>query len=286
MDDAQPAGGNKSTAARLIVSIAAGDVDRISGELWAMGTIGIEEQGNGRHVTLLAGFDDPVSAEAAAITIGGEVELIERDAGLDEWRKWAQPFTAGRFWLVPAWLDDPTPQGHQRIELEPGRAFGSGSHVTTRLALRTISALDLDESSTLDMGCGTGVLAIACALSGALVKAVDHDQKAVDSTLDNARRNNVADRIGAAMAIGPPLHQEFDLITANLLLADLEPIAQAIVDCLGPDGVLITTGHLVEQRDRVRKAIDLPCLDEATEDGWSVLTFGRRGGIEAACRDT
>lgn len=271
------------TAVRLIVTAHRDDADRVSGELWALDTLGIEERpspssGSQPMVVLLAGFSDEASALRAAEVVGGRVEPVDESATLDQWRRWATPVAAGDFWVVPDWIDSPTPPGMTRIQLEPGRSFGIGSHITTVLALEMLSTIDVGGARVLDMGTGTGVLAIACAARRARsVVAIDCDPDAVEVARQNAQRNGFASKVDAAVGSTPPASAGFDLVVANLLLADIEPIAGALAGSVSPGGLLVTTGHMSHQRPRVQQALGLPEVRHIERDGWSIAVYEARG---------
>lgn len=262
------------SAGRLVVSVSPARADLVSGELWALGTLGIEERHRHGEVQLLAGFASVEEAHAARLTVGGAVEAISEDAGLDEWRAWAQPVSAGTFWLAPTWIEADTPPAKTRIDIDPGRSFGSGSHVTTVLALEAISSLTIGGCSALDMGTGSGVLAIAAAKAGASsVLAIDCDAHAVEVAALNSVRNGTDAAVETAVGSRPPDSGRFDLVLANLLLADLEPIASALASRLATNGSLVTTGHLTSQRPRVVAALGLEVVEAREHDEWSLLVM-------------
>ncbi|MEZ5280716.1 MAG: 50S ribosomal protein L11 methyltransferase [Acidimicrobiales bacterium] len=271
------------TAVRLIVTAPRDDADRLSGELWALGTLGIEERsgpsrGSQPMVVLLAGFADEGAAREAAEMVGGHIEPVDDDAALDTWRRWASPVAAGDFWVVPEWIDSPTPPGMTRIQLEPGRSFGIGSHITTVMALEMLSTIEIGGARVLDMGTGTGVLAIACAARRARsVVAIDCERDAVEVARQNAQRNGFASKIDVAVGSTPPASAGFDLVVANLLLADIEPIAGALAGSVCPGGLLVTTGHMSNQRSRVQAALGLPEVRHTERDGWSIAVYEARG---------
>jgi len=190
-----------------------------------------------------------------------------------------------RIWIVPSWhaADPDLPgadEGHDstiRIELDPGLAFGTGSHPTTHLCLEWLAACLSPGSSVLDYGCGSGILAIAAAKLGATrVEAVDIDEQAVQSTRDNAEKNRVT--IHACMpddfAAG-----RFDIVVANILSNPLKVLAPMLANRVAPGGSLVLSGVLERQAAEVAAAYASWLELEVWQirDGWVCLA-GRRAG--------
>ena len=173
------------------------------------------------------------------------------------------------FWIVPTWHEPPA-QARQIIRLDPGLAFGTGTHPTTRMCLRWIAAHG-GPGRVLDYGCGSGILAIGAAKFGASeVIAVDIDQAAVDSTILNAGANQVQLAAGLPeAAIG-----EFDLVLANILATPLKVLAPLLCSHVRPGGHLVLAGILERQADELIAAYAPHCkLAVAdTEDGWILMT--------------
>lgn len=213
-----------------------------------------------------------------ATAIGFE-PLIDRDwerAWMDQYR----PMRFGRsLWICPSHLE-PDPGWPLVIRLDPGLAFGSGTHPTTALCLEWIDGENLAETTVVDYGCGSGVLAIACALKGAeRVIAVDHDPQALTATLDNARRNGVDHRIGTVLPAAfeqlPPEQRRADLVLANILTGPLIDLAPRLTDCLGANARLVLSGTLLEQADDVRAAYEHSTgfVEQTERQGWIRLVF-------------
>ncbi|HOB65182.1 50S ribosomal protein L11 methyltransferase [Ottowia sp.] len=179
------------------------------------------------------------------------------------------------FWIVPTWHDVPAQAAHA-IRLDPGLAFGTGTHPTTRMCLRWIAAHPPTAQRVLDYGCGSGILAIGAALHGAArVDAVDIDPAAVQSTRDNAAAN------GVHLTAGLPdrAHGAYDTVLANILATPLKVLAPLLSGHVAAGGALVLAGVLERQTTELQQAYAPWLALEAAdaEDGW-VLLVGRRPG--------
>jgi ribosomal protein L11 methyltransferase len=260
------------------VAVPADEAELASDVLWLAGATAIEERPGPHGVVLVAaaGGGDPRPL-LAAVGRRWPAETIpaDLDAALDAWRPHARPVPVGRrIRLVPAWLTPPPDPGRIDVLVDPGRAFGSGTHVSTRLALAALEPVVTGGESVLDVGCGSGVLALAALALGAdRALGVDIDPAAREATAANATRNGVADRVTVAGAV----RGRHDLVVANLLLPDQEVLAPTIVAALAPGGTLVASGVLATQRDRLAAAYASagPPAAELDEDGWLALTWRR-----------
>jgi ribosomal protein L11 methyltransferase len=239
-----------------------------------------------RRSRLRALFDDePTATAAAARALAGDASAgvqVESIAPLDaqDWvRKTQQQFDpveiTPTFWIVPSW-HEPPPRARTVMRLDPGLAFGTGSHPTTRMCLRWIAATFTPAGTSgaparvLDYGCGSGILAIAAALHGARsVDAVDIDPAAVAATDANARAHSVALRAGdPALAKG-----RYDVVLANILATPLKLLAPLLSAHVAQGGRLVLAGLLEAQVDELREAYrpwaDLQVADR--EEGWVLL---------------
>jgi len=174
------------------------------------------------------------------------------------------------FWIVPTWHEPPA-QARQVIRLDPGLAFGTGTHPTTRMCLRWIAMQSLAGQRVLDYGCGSGILAIGAAKYGASdIDAVDIDEAAVRATLDNAQANGVTLKAGlpdAAQGL-------YDTVLANILATPLKMLAPLLRAHVAPGGSLVLAGILERQADELTAAYAPYChLAVAdTQDGWVLMT--------------
>ena len=174
------------------------------------------------------------------------------------------------FWIVPTWHEVPA-QARQTIRLDPGLAFGTGTHPTTRMCLRWIARHDLSGQRVLDYGCGSGILAIGAAKYGAQqIDAVDIDEAAVTSTQLNAEANHVELHAGL-----PELAQgEYQTVLANILATPLKVLAPLLCAHVAAGGQLVLAGILERQAQELQQAyapwVVLEVAD--TEDGWILMT--------------
>ncbi len=182
-----------------------------------------------------------------------------------------------RLWIVPSWHAAPCPEA-VNIELDPGLAFGTGSHPTTRLCLTWLAGHIRGGETVLDYGCGSGILAIAAAkLGAARVVGVDIDSQAVTAARDNALRNHIQATFGLPDEV-PTL--QADILVANILTNPLRALAPLLATRVRPGGRIVLSGILETQADEVIAAyarwFDL--LPAGCEDGWVLLAGTRRHG--------
>ena len=175
-----------------------------------------------------------------------------------------------RLWIVPSWHEAPDPNAIVLV-LDPGMAFGTGSHPTTRLCLEWLERTVKGGESMLDYGCGSGILAIAAAKLGAGdVHGVDIDLQAVSAARSNAERNEVAAHFDDS---AKELRGQFDIVVANILSNPLKALAPAICSHVRPGGRLALSGILAEQADDLIAcyAPYIPLAVADTRDGWVCL---------------
>lgn len=174
-------------------------------------------------------------------------------------RSWMSDFTAMQFgerlWVCPSWQEPPEPNA-VNIMIDPGLAFGSGSHATTSMCLQWLGKNIHDDSTVIDYGCGSGILAIAAALLGAArVIAVDNDPQAITATIENAKRNNIPE--GVIETYLPdqlpddPAALLSDILVANILAEPLMQLAEDLSHLVKPQGQIALSGLLAEQADRL-----------------------------------
>jgi ribosomal protein L11 methyltransferase len=174
------------------------------------------------------------------------------------------------FWIVPTWHEPPA-QAHEVIRLDPGLAFGTGTHPTTRMCLRWIARHAPRGQRVLDYGCGSGILAIGAAKFGASsVDAVDIDEAAVRSTEANAKANGVQITAGLPERAGG----RYDTVLANILATPLKVLAPLLCAHVAPGGYLVLAGILSRQADELKAAYAPLCQLEVgdEQDGWILMT--------------
>lgn len=175
-----------------------------------------------------------------------------------------------RLWIVPSWHEVPNPKAINLI-LDPGMAFGTGSHPTTRLCLEWLERNTVAGDSLLDYGCGSGILAIAASRLGAgKVLGVDIDPQAVAAARANAERNEVSVQFDDSRQ---PVAGEFDIVVANILANPLKALAPALASHVRPGGRLALSGILAEQAEELME-IYSPYFAMAiadTREGWVCL---------------
>lgn len=273
--------------------------------LWGFGPAAIEEQADGPHAVLLAGFDDTTVADLAAVAARElgclRVEVVPvTDHGLDGWRDWASVEQAGPFVLAPAWLAIPDVGSDQHlVRLDPGHTFGSGSHPTTRAVLQVLTSLVGPTTTVLDVGSGSGVLAVAAALLGApAVYGIDVDGESPSVVATNAAANGVG---AAVTASDEPLSavaergDRFDVVAANLLAPVIVELAGDLRSVVTHGGALVLSGLLADRwRETVDRVTDVQDADVAGDgavwtvgdvvvlEGWAAVVL--RHGVQEADR--
>jgi len=193
---------------------------------------------------------------------------------MDRW----QPLRFGaNLWVVPSWLTPPDPQGVNLI-LDPGMAFGTGTHATTGLCLEWLAAHPPRGLEVIDFGCGSGILAIAALKLGARsALGTDTDPQALVTARENAERNAVADRLVLCLPPDVPELASAEVVLANILAPALIGLAPRLTALTRPDGFLILSGLLASQADEVAAAyagrFD---IERHTRDDWAMLVAHRR----------
>ncbi|MDH5556885.1 MAG: 50S ribosomal protein L11 methyltransferase [Alphaproteobacteria bacterium] len=238
----------------------------------------------------------PVIARAAASAGVKVPEFVVKPLEARDWlaenRASFQPIHAGRFFIHPTFYEGQPPAGSRAIALDAATAFGSGSHGTTKGCLLALDRIARRRRPRriLDMGCGSGILAIAAAMAWKRpVLAVDIDDEAVRVTVENARRNRVGNLLSAASGPGfdaPVMHRQrkFDLIVANILARPLISMAPALTRALCPGGEVVLSGLLTSQENQViaaYRAQGLALVRRGSINDWSTLLLRRGRTVQA-----
>jgi len=199
-----------------------------------------------------------------------KIEQVEDKDWEREWMENFHPIQFGeRLWVCPSWLPIPDPEACN-VVLDPGLAFGTGTHATTALCMLWLEQMDLTGKTVLDFGCGSGILAIAALKLGAKrAIGIDIDPKAITASQENAQRNNVADKIEWYLPEDAPVF-ETDVILANILAGPLKELKEVICSYGHAGTELALSGILTEQGDDVLNAYkDLANMNPATQqDEW------------------
>jgi ribosomal protein L11 methyltransferase len=206
--------------------------------------------------------------------------LVDEDDWADAWKAYFPVMRIGRRLVIrPTWRRHRREPGDVVLALDPGMAFGTGLHPTTRLCLAGLEALaergGLTGARVLDVGCGSGILAIAALKLGARdAVGVDTDPIAVEATLANARRNALVRRVHAREGSLPTGEPRFDVVLANLIAGVLVPLAGALRAEMRPGGTLLASGIFVDREREVRVAFETAGLsieDRSAEGDWVAL---------------
>jgi ribosomal protein L11 methyltransferase len=180
-------------------------------------------------------------------------KTIKQEDWQNSWKRYIKPRRVGRnFWVTPPWLDPPKLRYRKVITIEPGMAFGTGTHATTRACMEFIEVardrLGGGKFSALDVGTGSGILAIALALLGATpIYAVDNDPIALQVARENLLANEVADKVHLSRASLSALRRRFAVVAANLTAETILGLADALEKKVAKNGFLILSGILRHQ---------------------------------------
>jgi ribosomal protein L11 methyltransferase len=222
------------------------------------------EEAVGDDMVELAAYTDAQGEERLSHTFSEVASAPVADDWRDRWRSFHRPERIGPLWVGPPWEE--APGDALAVVIDPGRAFGTGAHPTTRLCLELL--LELEPASLLDLGCGSGVLAIAAARLGfAPVHAVDVDPVAVQVTVENARLNGVDVQARTAEAGGADLPAT-DVALANIAFETVEAVVPAL-----SAAAVVTSGYLAEQRPSFTGRRH---ARRRTEDGWAADLYLRQ----------
>lgn len=255
------------------VEVAPAEEDEISAALFELGATGVEVRDEGTllkgstagRVLLVASFADHEAAEGAcadlreaASHLAPRVEEVVGDAWRDAWKEHFRPFSlTDRIVVRPPWVplaDVVVPEGATVLELEPGRAFGTGLHATTSLVAAVLDAHAdaLRGSVVLDAGTGSGILAFVALRMGAeRIVAFDVDPDVVEIVEENAARNGMSDRVVASAGTVDDVEGTFPWVLANIEARVLDPIAEELAARVAPGGHLVLSGILGPEEDRM-----------------------------------
>jgi len=252
----------------------------VDGEVAAGSTTGELREVPGRVVAYYRRFESDYASELRR-QVAESLQQLESDAWelvacdrfedenwREQWKDHFRPLQLSPTVAVgPPWRADELPDSDDRISLivEPGMAFGTGDHETTKLAARSLEShiSDRSQPAVLDVGCGSGILAMAAARLGARpVVGLDIDEEAVDAARDNLERNDLSGRVSYARKSPSDLDRRFDLVVANMLAPTLLELRDALLGSVAPGGGLLLSGVTLERADSFLRTF-LP-------EGWRV----------------
>lgn len=275
----------------FVVTAPRREVDAVSDVLWQLGVRAIEERPHSP-----AGDDDGDSGESWVelwTAVGDEPTAIARavdalgdrwqhrivdvaDQPAQTWREHAAPMQVDEHLVIaPAWRDVPAGAGTTVVQIEPGGAFGLGDHPTTLLSLRALRRLLAGDTDVIDVGCGTGVIAVTAAvLQDQPVRAIDVASAAVEATIDNARRNGVEDRVQVDATALADLDDDYDVVVANILAPTLVSLSDDLRRVTRSTGRLVISGILAASHQHVLDALDPMEVERTDElDGWVAVVL-------------
>jgi ribosomal protein L11 methyltransferase len=211
-----------------------------------------------------------------------QVRSVDDADWTDAWKAAYVPQRIGRVVIVPSWLDEPIGPGEVALRLDPGMAFGTGLHPTTRGCLTLLQSISPMPPVVLDVGSGSGILALAALRLGARrATCYDTDPLAVEATLANAGSNELADRISAELGSLPPTPagEPYPLVLANLVAAVLIDLTESLAAHTAPGGTLLASGIIEERADEVLAALTDAgfALEGRLDDGEWVSLHLRHG---------
>lgn len=245
---------------RVSVLVTAADAEIARALLLSLSPAGFEEVDKGERLELAAYTDGPGEDRIRAAFV--RVSSVPVEPGWeDRWRAFHRPVRAGGLWIGPPW--EPIPAHEHAVVVDPGRAFGTGGHATTRACIELLAELEC--GSLLDAGCGSGVIAVAASRLGfEPVFAVDIDPTAVENTRDTARRNKLQVDVRQADVLRDELPR-VDLVVANIELAVVEALLAR-----HPAATAIVSGYLARDEPQVPGWEQVSRLEL---DGWAADVF-------------
>ncbi len=248
-----------------------------------------DEDGRYRLEAVTAGleaFRDRVGKNAGTLAVS-TLSLREEDWS-ENWKKYYTPFPVGkRLYVVPEWMrSEPIPEGRTALYLNPGLIFGTGSHGTTRLCLEGVEKLVETDDNILDLGTGSGILAIAALRLGARsAKGCDIDPKAARVAAENASFNGIGSEfqcftgdILRDSTLREQLKGKYDLVLANIIADVIIPLTGLVGDYLAEDGLFLTSGIIEHRAEDVRAALErsgFAIVERRERDGWVAYTCRR-----------
>lgn len=208
--------------------------------------------------------------------------LVDDTDWLNEWRKYYQPIHAGKIVVVPRWINYPKQDDEYIVKLDPGMAFGTGSHESTFMCLSLLNEIEVKDKTVIDVGTGSGILGIASAVMGARsVEAYDIDDIAVDAARENASLNDIAKVFSADNAnLIDKTNNKFDIALANITADILIDLSKSISEYLNKNGKLIISGVIATRKDSVINAFKskgFSVVKEMAMNDWRAYLMEKNG---------
>lgn len=238
----------------------------------------------------LPGFRARVGKDAGTLSV--TVTSLQEEDWSNNWKKYYNPFPVGeKLYVVPEWMrGEEVPEGRIPLYLNPGLIFGTGSHGTTRLVMEGVEKYVHPDDNILDLGTGSGILAIAALKLGAKTAVgCDIDPKASDVARENASYNGIGDEfrvctgdITSDEALKQELAGKYQLVLANIVADVIIPLSAVAGDYLAEGGVFLTSGIIAHRADDVREALEgngFTIVERSDRDGWVSYTAKRRADL-------
>ncbi|MDI1447879.1 50S ribosomal protein L11 methyltransferase [Polyangium sp. 6x1] len=287
----------------VAVDVPRDRAEELGAHLFDLGAMGVEERdeqtlakgaGSGK-VTLVASFSTREEADEAIAALVEEdpslaprIEEIVGDAWRDAWKQHFEPFQfTSDVVVVPPWVAYEKKRADEHVlELEPGRAFGTGLHATTALVAEILHdrKTSLAGARVLDVGTGSGILALVALIYGAAsALAIDNDAEVIDVVRENAERNGLADRVVVREQTIEHVTETFPVVLANIETRVLRPIAEDLTRAVAPSGLLILSGILAAEHDEIvarytslarpLRHLETRRRGDGTGDDWVAIAF-------------
>lgn len=275
------------------VDVPPEEADTVSALLFELGAEGVEERdettllknAQSGKVTLVAAFASREDAEEAMSELESSLspryEEVVGDSWRDAWKEHYKPYAIAPGLVVrPPWEPYEPREGEKVLELEPGRAFGTGLHETTRLVAQAIAKYEgeVRGQTVLDVGCGSGILGLAALVLGAeKAVCIDNDPEAIDVTVENAARNGLTARVAASTTDIADEETVAPVVLANIEARILIPMAEELKKHVAPRGLLLLSGILVPQKDDVVAAYaDMDLLEVPVAGEWVLIALRKK----------
>lgn len=288
----------------VAIDVARENSEDLSALLFDLGAMGVEERdeqtlsksASQGKVTLVGSFSSREEADEAIAALkehdpemSPRIEEVVGDGWRDAWKEHFEPFSLTPIiTIVPPWVSyEPKRSDERVLELEPGRAFGTGLHATTALVSELLHdhRERLKDLNILDVGTGSGILALVALMYGAKdALCIDNDPEVVDVVRENSERNKMSDRVSVREAVVETITSPYPVVLANIETKVLRVIADDLARVLAPGGLLILSGILAAEHDEVvsrytslsrpLRYVESRRRGDGTGDDWVAIAFG------------